>query len=1110
MKGWILSDKPDQKHISHTRTGNAWPLSEKVALGLTATVGMAVFILIGNAFQLVTAGVSVTYLLTGLFILLLLVTYIERITATNLKEKTVLDMSRQTVPAEMVYLGGWLLIGGAFGLAGLFVWGMAIHTNTLLAGIFQWNIPNNWLALGLWLFLIALNAKRIFKLPGQQTIVVGTSIVFLMIIIIWGRLHPTTTTSHIYTEFTSPQLNSIAYFSLMLWGMLFVLDKRPSDAAKMIPKRWFYILASPVLLSVFLGFTASLTLLFFPDLTKGNLTPLVSLGQEINPLFGLVYTLLVIGVSWYGFKHAISAGNNLIADFTETEFFLPDQTLKAGRFTLPYFPHSLIIGFFALIILLAPNLTLGGLAIIGPLGITLFIFVPEVFRSKPSLPEKRPFTLPLHPLFPATVSLASVVVLAFLPFWDWFIAIIWLALGIIYYFTNARKRTIAHHQQNVLIGSEALPETDKPRVYTTLIYVDDLENAELAIRAGATITQLKQGRLLILMVLELATGAAPQAKHQEAEQLRQAMADKIAQLDIPDVPLESMVRISYKTAVGIRDTIWEEEADYILFAASNSQNLSQQKDIIANIINIFPKEIAIAFHLPSETIRDILVPLYGSSHDAAALRLAQEVAQNNDGKVTAFYQSPGKATDQWQKEAHSFVQSILNKLDDTQNIEEKIVFNTKIEQGILDEAADKDMIIMGLRTVGIFRQTQLDGRPIHIAQKSAVPTLLIKREEGTIQYAANRTIGLLTNWLPDLTAKDRSTVALDMRQKAVGDPDFYILLTLATAIAYFGLVQDSTAVIIGAMLIAPLMNPMMSIAFGISVSNLKLIGVGANTTLRGIIAAIAVATLLTIILPPQQVTNQILSRTQPTYLDLLVALFSGAAGAYAMTRVNLAGAIPGVAIAAALVPPLGVVGYGLGMGRLDIAGGALLLFITNLAAIVLAAALVFLIMGFQPRQDMAYKDVWHNLKKVLIAILIISIPLLLTSVGSTKQYNTELTIHSIIQQNISATEGQVTDIIIDKQQFGGLYVSFVLYAYQGYSQKDIDQLQEQLSQATGETVTLQVTTINATLSIIDKGGGVPTPTPLLMDAPTPDLTAVPPATRTRNPIRPTAVSTPTP
>ncbi len=1102
-----MPEAPDQKHASHTRIGNVWRLPEKVALGLIITVGLTVFILIGSVSQLVNTGIPLTYLLAGLFVLLLLTAYLERITAGG-SNKTILEMISQATSADLAYLGGWLLLGGAFGLAALFAWGIAIHLNTLLTSMFQWSAPNNWLALGVWFFLITLHAKRIYKLPGQQTTAVSAGILFLIAILIWSFFHPAASVSRIYAEFQAPQINAIAYLALMLWSMLFILDKQPSDMAGAAPKRWFYILAAPVFLGVFLGIAASLALLLFPELAQGNLTPLVSLGRQASLLVGLVYTLLVIWVAVYGFRHAVSIGNTLIAALTETAFFLPGQALTAKKVKLPYFPHSLVIGFMALAIILAPDLTLGGLAVTGILGVTLLVFVPELFRGQPSLPETRPFKLPLHPLFPAAVSLASVVILAFLPFWDWAASLAWLALGLLYYFTSARKRTIIQRQQDVLVGDKTPPEAKTRREYAVLAYVDDLENAAAAVQTGAAIARRKGGRLLVLTILEADSGAAAPAKRREAEQLRQALAGKIEQLDISGAPVESVVRISHKTAVGIRDTIWEDGADYIVFSAPAPQNEKRQKEIIKYIINVVPNEIAIAAQPPAGAIANILVPLYGSGHDTAALRLAQEIVRETGGAVTAFYQSPGKLTGRRQEEAQAFVRSILNQLDNTRNVTEKITFNAKIEQGILDEAAGKDMIIMGLRTEGIFQQTQLDGRPLRIARKSAIPTLLIKRKEETIQYAVNRTIGVLTNWLPDLTAKDRSAAALDMRHKAVGDPDFYILLALAAAIAYFGLVQDSTAVIIGAMLIAPLMNPMMSIAFGISIANFKLMGQGANTTLRGVIAAIAIATLLTIFLPPQPATNQILSRAQPTYLDLLVALFSGAAGAYAMTRVNLAGAIPGVAIAAALVPPLGVVGYGLGTGRLDIAGGALLLFITNLAAIVLAAALVFLIMGFQPRQDMAYKEVWQNLRKVLIAILIISIPLLLTSVSSARQYNTELTINSIIRQSISPAEGQVADIVVNRQQFGGLYVSFVLYAYQDFGPESIDQLQRELGRATGKTVTLQVTTINATLSVIDTGGGVPTPTPFLVNGPTPDLTAAP--LITRSPVRATAVSTPTP
>jgi uncharacterized hydrophobic protein (TIGR00271 family) len=116
--------------------------------------------------------------------------------------------------------------------------------------------------------------------------------------------------------------------------------------------------------------------------------------------------------------------------------------------------------------------------------------------------------------------------------------------------------------------------------------------------------------------------------------------------------------------------------------------------------------------------------------------------------------------------------------------------------------------------------------------------------------------------------------------------------------------------------------------------------------------AIAVAFFLSLALfafgSPLEPTAEILSRTSPNVLDLLVALLSGAAAAYAVSRSQLAAALPGVAIAAALVPPLCVVGYGLGTGQFDIALGSSLLFVTNLAAIVVAAAAIFLLLGFRP------------------------------------------------------------------------------------------------------------------------------------------------------------------
>ncbi|MEM8862695.1 MAG: TIGR00341 family protein, partial [Chloroflexota bacterium] len=192
----------------------------------------------------------------------------------------------------------------------------------------------------------------------------------------------------------------------------------------------------------------------------------------------------------------------------------------------------------------------------------------------------------------------------------------------------------------------------------------------------------------------------------------------------------------------------------------------------------------------------------------------------------------------------------------------------------------------------------------------------------------------LDELVPTLNRDEQKIIYDDMRHNAVADIDFYLLILLASGIAYFGLQQNSSVVIIGAMLVAPLMSPMMAMGFSIVNGNLRLFWRSAVSTLSGMALAVGVSGVITFLFPLKNITEQILARTGPTILDLFVALISGMAGAYALGRKEVSASLPGVAIAASLVPPLCVVGFGLGSGNLDIASRALLLFTTNLASII--------------------------------------------------------------------------------------------------------------------------------------------------------------------------------
>lgn len=209
---------------------------------------------------------------------------------------------------------------------------------------------------------------------------------------------------------------------------------------------------------------------------------------------------------------------------------------------------------------------------------------------------------------------------------------------------------------------------------------------------------------------------------------------------------------------------------------------------------------------------------------------------------------------------------------------------------------------------------------------------------------------------------------------------FFCLLILAATIATFGLLGDSLAVIIGAMIVAPLMLPIMGLAFSVSIGDRRAVISSLLVSLGGILAAIAVGFILTIPVASLfrlEGIEQIISRTAPRLMDLMAALVTGLAGAFALSRKDVSDTLPGVAIAVSLVPPLANVGILLALGRPDLASGSLLLFVTNYFAILLTGSLVFGLIGFS-EAALTERSVSSKRKAIaiaLIALMLIAVPL---------------------------------------------------------------------------------------------------------------------------------------
>lgn len=194
---------------------------------------------------------------------------------------------------------------------------------------------------------------------------------------------------------------------------------------------------------------------------------------------------------------------------------------------------------------------------------------------------------------------------------------------------------------------------------------------------------------------------------------------------------------------------------------------------------------------------------------------------------------------------------------------------------------------------------------------------------------------------------DHKQVRLNIQVDALPSKTFFIMNALAAVIAAYGLLSDSTAVVIGAMLVAMMLGPIAGISLALIDSRWILFRTAFQTLTLGILMIYGIGFLIGIIHPNIAITNEIMARTHPNSLDLMIALAGGAAGAFASVSPRLSVAVVGVAVATALVPPLVASGILLSRAEFSLSANAFLLTFTNIIAIQISSAMVLWIAGFR-------------------------------------------------------------------------------------------------------------------------------------------------------------------
>ena len=246
---------------------------------------------------------------------------------------------------------------------------------------------------------------------------------------------------------------------------------------------------------------------------------------------------------------------------------------------------------------------------------------------------------------------------------------------------------------------------------------------------------------------------------------------------------------------------------------------------------------------------------------------------------------------------------------------------------------------------------------------------------------------------------------------------FSLLQFLAVIIAVSGLIADSAAVVIGAMLVAPLMTPILATSAAVVLARPKRQAGYLALVVAASAGSVFVAWALALLLPVVGTTlpGEVLARTSPTLLDLGVALAAGTAGAYATVRKEVSSSLPGTAVAVALVPPLATVGITLAAGRSDLAWGALFLYLTNLAAIGLVGALVFLLTGFAPRAEVVENErrIRLGLLTAAVAVLVVFVPLAIQSWQVVEQAQSTRAASDAVGAWLDGTDLEATSVEVE-------------------------------------------------------------------------------------------------
>ncbi len=1047
-------------HPTEIRFSRELDAARATSKGLAILIAVTIFALQGSVLAAAGSASIFSYLLMGGVFLLTLVCYVELLLRSE-EEGSAYALLREATRGPLAFIAGWCMLLGGLLLCAVLALGFAAVVKAICEAFLGAQFPAPPIAAALILGIVVYNIVGGRSLRRARDVVTWGAVAALVLacLVCLPVVHLDS-----YRSLSPQGYPGIQEaLSLLLVGFL-AFESVPltiseiREPRRAIPQAFFATLCAGTLLGLIVSLmvVGSLTGAGWSQVT----IPVAAMAQHCAGRYaGLLIWLVAVLFIPLALNSAVLLVVRQVQAMDHDDL-VPTLVRRRGtRFGTPYVLLLLIGAGAAILCLLAD---LGVLARLGgfcALIVMSAIALGDAVRQH-GLEDLPGFRLPLWPLMPALALVVNLFLLPTLGIMPLLAGAAWIVAGMVIYLTYARERYIAGQEGVVVFKTKRKAVEARYRV---LVPLEAGKRHSELIRLAVALAGDKGGEVLALRVVTLPAQVPLSEGSKMAEGIESLFTWSLADDDTGSVSLTPVTRVARSVPQGILDTAVEEKCDLILLSW---EGYSEAKGrvigrVLDPVVENAPCDVVLIRGDDLSALERILVPTSGGPHAPIAARVALKLARLYGAQVTVLYVCREGATAEDRQHGVEMIAQTVKGLEADELIHSKVVTAAGVVSGILAEAEDYDLMLLGASGEGLFDRFLFGTIPERIATRSPVPVMIARQRAPLPEFWLRRVWTALYALFPTLEAKERSTVYRQIREGAKADIDFYVMMSLAATIATLGLLLNSAAVIIGGMLVAPLMSPMIAIALAIALGNIRLLREAAESAIKGIFAAVVVALVLASALPFKSVSGEVLARTSPYLLDLLIALASGAAGAYAVSREDVSAALPGVAIAAALVPPLGVVGIGLAVRDVAVAGGGLLLFSTNLVGITLAGAVTFLLLGFRPARGARERE--SNLRRGLVAsmlvLLALSLPLAFVSGRTVQATQGREVIGRVLSQQIKTLEG-VSLVSFDVEQHGQTTtVTVTVYATQEIKEATADHLQEAISQDLGRPITLRLIAI---------------------------------------------------